>query len=228
MCISEGRFIFLDLRHNRYFGLTRRKSLLATDVFTGFPKPNDDTIVDSTESGNEETTAILDELSSNGLLAIGNAGGKVAMPTHIRSASEALLSNEHCTNFTVCTRHRIAFVNASLRASLKLRFYSMQRTVRSIQTRKRLRSEQATDDLAALRELIAIFQHLRPLYGRKYLCLFDSLALLEFLAHFDFFPQWVFGVTAEPFNAHCWVQETEYVVNDSVEYVRTFTPIMAV
>lgn len=72
------------------------------------------------------------------------------------------------------------------------------------------------------------FQYLRPYYIRKYLCLYDSLALLEFLAHYRIFPQWVFGVTGQPFNAHCWIQESDCVLNDTLEHVRGFTPIMAV
>jgi hypothetical protein len=63
---------------------------------------------------------------------------------------------------------------------------------------------------------------------RKHVCLYDSLALVEFLAHYRLFPQWVFGVMAEPFAAHCWVQQDDRVLNDSVDYVRGFTPIMVV
>jgi hypothetical protein len=104
----------------------------------------------------------------------------------------------------------------------------MQQTVESVQLRNQRRVVSQVPDDKALRELVAIFHHLRAYYVRKYLCLFDSLALIEFLARYRHFPQWVFGVTAEPFNAHCWVQEQDCVLNDTVEYVRGFTPIMAI
>jgi hypothetical protein len=68
---------------------------------------------------------------------------------------------------------------------------------------------------------------MRPYYARAYLCRFDSLALIEFLFGHGCLPQWVFGVKCEPFAAHCWVQDDNYVLNDSVEYVQRFTPIMA-
>jgi hypothetical protein len=74
----------------------------------------------------------------------------------------------------------------------------------------------------------AAFHALRQYYPREYLCLFDSLALVEFLARYDVFPHWVFAVKMEPFGAHCWVQDGSVVLNDTVEYVREFTPIMVI
>jgi hypothetical protein len=76
--------------------------------------------------------------------------------------------------------------------------------------------------------LIAAFKELRPLYPRPYLCLFDSLALLEFLASYRVFPQMVFGVVADPFQAHCWLQEGNVVLNDDIERVGKYKPILSV
>ena len=59
-------------------------------------------------------------------------------------------------------------------------------------------------------------------------CLHDSLALLEFLARHGIFPDWVFGVRARPFVAHCWVQYEDMVFNDTVEHVTGYIPIMVV
>jgi hypothetical protein len=73
-----------------------------------------------------------------------------------------------------------------------------------------------------------VFERLRLFYPRSYLCLFDSLALIHFLARFDVYPDWVFGVNADPFEAHCWVQAGNVVLNDTVARVSGFTPIMVV
>jgi hypothetical protein len=73
-----------------------------------------------------------------------------------------------------------------------------------------------------------VFDSLRLFYPRPYLCLFDSLALIHFLARFGLYPDWVFGVQADPFEAHCWVQAGSVVLNDTVERVSAFTPIMYV
>lgn len=85
--------------------------------------------------------------------------------------------------------------------------------------------DQARRDLG---ELVSIFHALRPFYVRRYRCLFDSLCLIEFLATFGHFPQWVFGVKAAPFGAHCWVQKDRCVLNEHVECVRSFTQILVV
>jgi hypothetical protein len=59
-------------------------------------------------------------------------------------------------------------------------------------------------------------------------CLFDSLALIHFLAQYGLYPDWVFGVSADPFEAHCWVQAGQVVLNDTVERVSAFTPILTI
>lgn len=77
-------------------------------------------------------------------------------------------------------------------------------------------------------QLITVFNTLRPLYPRPYLCLFDSLALIEFLNRFAVQTSWVFGVTANPFRAHCWVQSGRTLLNDDLERVCLYTPIMEI
>jgi hypothetical protein len=54
------------------------------------------------------------------------------------------------------------------------------------------------------------------------------LALIEFLARRRLYPLWVFGVQAQPFGAHCWVQSNGHLLNEGMEYARQFTPIMSV
>ena len=81
---------------------------------------------------------------------------------------------------------------------------------------------------SALVSLVSVFDRLRWFYPRSYLCLFDALALIHFLARFHVYPDWVFGVNADPFEAHCWVQAGGIVLNDTVERVSAFTTLMSV
>jgi hypothetical protein len=87
--------------------------------------------------------------------------------------------------------------------------------------------EGANIDERSLQELISAFALLRPFFfalrGR---CLLSSVVLSEFLARYGMRSQCVLGVKARPFAAHCWLECGGRVLNDSVERVRAFTPIL--
>jgi hypothetical protein len=105
----------------------------------------------------------------------------------------------------------------------------MESIVRTVERRKQSASVTPIPfDFRRAEALLAQFDALRPLFPRKYLCLFDSLAQLEFLSRFGLYPTWIFAVIPEPFEAHCWLQQGDVVLNDSVEEVTKFTPIMAI
>lgn len=118
---------------------------------------------------------------------------------------------------------------ACTKADWRLRTNPFSRTLTTIERRRsRAECSAATYDTAYVSTLVMAFKALRPLYPRPYLCLFDSLALLEFLAEYHFFPHIVFGVVADPFEAHCWVQEGTTIINDDLERVGKYKPILSV
>jgi hypothetical protein len=118
---------------------------------------------------------------------------------------------------------------SSVRASRELRRQPFQLIVEAVRERKsRNASRAGRTDFERARLLASVFERLRLFYPRSYLCLFDSLALIHFLARFHVYPDWVFGVNADPFEAHCWVQVGNVVLNDTVARVSAFTPIMHV
>jgi hypothetical protein len=57
--------------------------------------------------------------------------------------------------------------------------------------------------------------------------LLDSLVLASFLAKYRVFPHVVFGVMLGPFGGHCWAQYDALVLNDRLERVIKFTPILS-
>lgn len=57
------------------------------------------------------------------------------------------------------------------------------------------------------------------------ICLLDSLALLRFLSRRGLSANIVFGVTSEPFAAHCWVQAGDMALNETLSDARAHTPI---
>jgi len=65
-----------------------------------------------------------------------------------------------------------------------------------------------------------------PLRPRADHCLTSSIAFLYAGLAKNLDAQLVFGVHSAPFTAHCWVQSNATVLNDRLEKVKTFTPIL--
>ncbi len=74
----------------------------------------------------------------------------------------------------------------------------------------------------------AAFRRARPYVPVETVCLLDSIALVRFLAWRGLYAELVFGVTDDPFSAHCWVQSGDLVLNDTVGDVGAHTPIRVI
>lgn len=59
-------------------------------------------------------------------------------------------------------------------------------------------------------------------------CLLDSIAMVKYLAGHRIHARLVFGVCADPFSAHCWVQSGSLILNDTVGNVSAHTPIRVI
>ncbi|MBO9708023.1 MAG: lasso peptide biosynthesis B2 protein [Caulobacter sp.] len=59
-------------------------------------------------------------------------------------------------------------------------------------------------------------------------CLYRAALLRAHLGDLAGRTHWVFGVSTWPFAAHCWVQLDGLVLNDRLQRVRRYTPILAV
>lgn len=71
-----------------------------------------------------------------------------------------------------------------------------------------------------------IFEQLLPWAPRQEACLYRSFMLLQFLGDLGRDANWVFGVRTRPFEAHCWVQAGGIVLNDSLDNVGSYAPIL--
>ena len=128
-------------------------------------------------------------------------------------------------NPALCVR----FAKAASSAYLSLRLRSLQSIASNVLRRRlRSRSGSASDD-RSLREGVAAYTQLRPLvFTVRDKCLFDSLAMLDFLAAEGLHVNWLIGVKTHPFTAHSWLQSGSFVLNDHHEHVRSYRPILGV
>jgi hypothetical protein len=172
---------------------------------------------------------LADELLSGEILSRHPEGTKEARATQLAPCTEELTVALGGPLGKWQWYHAPAFFLSAAAASHQLRYRPLRSIISYIDARKqRSRRLSHTFDFDYARTLVEAFYTLRPWYPRSYLCMFDSLALLHFMAWFGSFPEWVFGVTAEPFKAHCWVRAGNTVVNDTLERTGAFTPIMRV
>ncbi len=74
----------------------------------------------------------------------------------------------------------------------------------------------------------AAFARLLPWSPLQGACLFRAFMQLAFLGEQSREALWVFGVRTWPFEAHCWLQAGGVVLDDTVDNVTSYTPILAV
>lgn len=228
VCRADNHLVFLDLREDKYSCLDREQSLAMQSLLVEHNGVKA-LLFDRTAVVGQRTTRIVEGLVEQGLLVQHIDSGKAAVLESAEVPSEALHHSERARGAAFKRQDVRRFLVAVVFASIRLRRGSMQGTVRAIERRKTTcMNRNAVAGRRSIADLVAVFRALRPYYPREYLCLFDSLALVKFLGQYGIFPNWIFGVQLEPFNAHCWVQTGNLVLNDTVENVQQFTPIMVV
>ena len=96
-----------------------------------------------------------------------------------------------------------------------------------LDARARLRSAGAEIESIDLDAAAQTFAAARRWWPIKRNCLLDTLAIDQWLG-IPKSVKIVFGVIANPFEAHCWAQSDRGVLNDSYDRVSRFEPILAV
>jgi hypothetical protein len=83
-------------------------------------------------------------------------------------------------------------------------------------------------DSRGWQRLTRSFRPILAMQARPDQCLANSVAFLDVATSHGLDAQIVFGVHAMPFAAHCWVQREGTVLNDALETVRHFSPIISI
>lgn len=226
VAFSGVNCIFLDLRRDRYISASRIALASLDPAPAGMPEADGDSQTDGPKA---PTSKLLTALKAAGLVTSEPQLGKPFLPTPAPSPAAELASPDTLRRSAEDRRHACMALLACVRATGSLRFHSIESTVNRVISRgTKGRAAANAFDYERASALVDKFQKFRPMYPRNYLCLFDSLALLDFLAFYRMYPRWLFGIRTQPFEAHCWVQEGHTVFNDTVEHTRQFTPILMI
>lgn len=225
-CLSGSSVVLLDLKADRYLALEASRARSLAGLVAGWPTLATEALLPTAEAGNRIAAGML----KRGLLTSERSQGKELTPPPVAVPADTAIDPADEGEISLRLKHLLSFVAALTAARLHLRFRSMEWIVDDVcRRRAKLISREGQHEIA-IRQLARLFDRLRSYtYDARGACLFDSLALLYFLLREGLQPQWVVGVRSSPsFMAHSWVQHGETLLNDSLDRVSVYTPIMAV
>lgn len=209
-CRVDDRTIFLDLEADRYFGLGAEADAAFQNLVNGVLA--------------DPVPPALSQLIERGiLLADDHCSAPLtltAYPAPTLQLSEP--DRRPAPSMIVCAGL------AQIQAARALRRRTLAMILRPARDR-RLQSGGATDNAEALYAAVAAaISRYDRLWGAVDRCLIRSLAFLSMAAHAGRSPSLVFGVQARPFSAHCWIEEDGVLLNDRLENVQPYTPILVI
>jgi Transglutaminase-like superfamily len=228
-CRTDDGAVFMDLRTGEYSALDLATTNIIAARIEGWIGSDSATADENIALNDLAREEILDSLT-NDLSVLTDSGelGKTADLPVMRQTESIPFRGNLMPWPRIGAYHLAAFGYAYLRALFEVKCRPIAATIRRVQERKFGHGSGARPDLSTV-DLVRIFRALRPfLYTAKDRCLFDSVALIEFLASFDVFPDWVIAVRTRPFAAHSWVVDGDLILNEQLERAEEFYPILVV
>jgi len=209
-CETSGRFIFLDIRRDCYFCLPAETEQSFRRLARGRRLSANDGLV-------------LDGLARDGLLKPSRRRIRLA-PERPPVPDRSLALADRKVASAMVARSLWCLVSAGA----QLRLCPLRRIVRRLERLKRGLAGCSEDVGPALIEVAAAFRRTELFAAPLDRCLPRSIAAFEALIDRRVPASLVFGVRLQPFGAHCWVQHCRTLVNESVDQVRNFTPILVI
>ena len=227
-CVSGQHVVLMDLERDKYVAVVPAQRLAGW--VRGWPvgaAPE----MESDRGAGAGADTLVSQMLAHGMLVTDPHVGKPAVPVATARPARSLVEFDLDLRPKASSAQLWRFGRSCLQAQLSLKLRPIQSIVEAVRDRKArcIARDSQPADPARLRALATAFARLRPLfYTLRSACLLDSLTLLHFLSIEGIHPDWVFGVKTEPFDAHCWVQYGEVLLNDIPDRVRQYSPILVV
>lgn len=205
-CITGNRVFLLDVRQDRY--------LLVPPSIEG-------TVKDWLRFGGPVAApvSLTDLLRSAGSFRVGDPQPS-NLERQVIMIPETLAPADGSPSVSIGAIARTWHLTLS--TSLALRRHSLM----SLLSRDRGASD--SEDARVQARIARIYDAARSSVPVPRRCLLDSLALRRWMSGAGQYPSLVFGITEVPFSAHCWLQNGTAILNDQVDQVSRFTPILVV
>jgi len=227
-CATEEGVVVLDARRGKYSIVPGDRARSLEGLVQGWPT------LPLTEGavGNQTIpSSLLDSLIRGGIvMPLEHPRLRVGEPAAVHVAHEALLDAFAATEKPkIRSRDVVKFFLSVTYATAMLKCRPFEGLLINLRQRKASRATAtAAPSIAYIRECVKIFSWLRPFaYAESDACLFDSVALIDFLFRQGVLADLFIGVRIRPFVAHSWVQVQGLAANGLPEYLAAYTPILA-
>lgn len=230
--VSDGdAVVFMDIRSDEYSLLTgeQARTFSAMELTASLQTPGTQRHFVDTDLIGPDAVAhtVISDLIRNNLLTDNPCHASHRHYPISRPASD-LFSTEDPDSISIGALAIWQFSISCALSAYRLRVLPFESVIRSIIFRKQKTPKNIHSSSSDVYRLVAIFRRLRPYFPRDFLCLFDSLALIEFLARYHIHVNMIFAVKLDPWSAHCWAQYGQVALNESIESTREYLPILSV
>lgn len=208
-CIAADRLILLDIRQDRYFQLrSEQAGPMRHWLERGEPC--------------QPPPAVAEMLAKRGISRADDPPCSPTLRQIVRVPEQLLSPIWQDELYPRAKTIGVALAVAAAKATLRIRPLAkvLEDHVHVSSSRRPVRP-------ATLSARSAAFDQTRTLIPLARNCLPDTLALDAWLGEDARDCQLIFGVTAAPFKAHCWLQAPHAVLNDSYDHVSRYVPILA-
>jgi len=213
-CEANHRIALLDLTTQRYFTLSPRGDAAFRRLISHAPPHDDD-------------ADALAGVITNSLERADSLGSKLASIGHLPIAARSALT-DGAQGHTSLYQIALALIER-LMTRRQIATTPFRDMIEALSNR-RSGSDKSDGVLnsSAHENAISAFLMTSRFVKIRDRCLDHSIAMVRFLARFGYYPRLVLGVKMSPWGAHAWVQDGDLVLNDSVDRVRAYTPILVV
>jgi Transglutaminase-like superfamily len=230
VCAVGSEAILLDLRQDKYFSVPARAARALSHTVPGWPTATSSELEHLPPLSESEMRRTVEFYLNSGVLTAIESEGKSAKPIHYPPPRDLVpLGFDLDITRSISWHDARNFLYASTLAAYRWRTLPLHAVVRKVAARKArtIKLEPFDDRLAA--DLACTYRRLQAfVFTGRNRCLLQALSFANFLSFYGLFPDWVFGVQTRPFAAHCWLQHNHYLLNETPEGVKRFTPIFAV
>jgi hypothetical protein len=233
VCVTAAGCVILDLRRDKYLGLGRKETELLADAVPGWPQPIwQRSLCRDRRARLEAANATCESLLADNVLERISDGEEARNVVALRDMRGEWISigDELEVSGRVTSGRVVHFLAACCWARYSLAWRPFSSVVEEVRARK-MRAAHGIRawEIRRLATMVDVFRRLRPfVFAAEGRCLLHALALIRFLSGYQLHPEWVIGVTTQPWGAHSWVQWGDYLLDSNPEKVCGFTPILMV